>query len=83
MKTVTTLKQGFELTGPIQVQPLPVETSRQGIEVIRTFCTSAAARTLPKVVNGYAYRCVKCNEIWFHRIQAYRHECAGVTLLDF
>ena len=59
----------------------PVETAREGVEVIRTFSSSAVGRTKPKVVYGYAYRCVICNGIWNHRVLAYRHDCEGVTVM--
>ena len=59
----------------------PVETARDGLEVIRTFSSSVFGRSKAKVVYGYAYRCVACNGIWNHRVLAYRHDCAGVTVM--
>jgi hypothetical protein len=70
-----------ELEGHYLSQPVPQETAREGVEVIRTFFSSSAARKVPKVVNGYAYRCIQCNGIWSHRMQAYRHDCPGITVL--
>lgn len=81
MGLVIGTKESTELLGKVQQQLLPQETTREGIEVIRTFCSSAVARPVAKVLYGYAYRCIKCNGIWLHRVQSYKHECLGVTVL--
>ena len=70
-----------KLLGELHDESAPQETCREGIEVIRTFCTSSGARPVAKVVYGYAYRCIKCNGIWLHRMQSFRHECPGITVL--
>ena len=69
------------LAAQITVEPNPVEPAREGIEVLRTYYATCERKNTPKIVNGFAYRCVVCNEVWKHRIQAYRHQCLGVTVL--
>lgn len=69
------------LVAQITLEPTPVEPARAGIEVIRTYYASCERHNMPKIVNGFAYRCVVCNEVWSRRIEAYRHACLGVTVL--
>jgi hypothetical protein len=69
------------LVAQITLEPTPVEPAREGIEVIRTYYASCERINMPKIVNGFAYRCIVCNEVWNHRIEAYRHQCLGVTVL--
>ena len=69
------------LAAQITLEPTPVEPARAGIEVIRTYYASCERNNMPKIVNGFAYRCIVCNEVWNHRIEAYRHQCLGVTVL--
>jgi hypothetical protein len=71
------------LVAQITLEPTPMEPSRTGIEVIRTYYATCERHNMPKIVNGFAYRCLACNEVWNHRIEAYRHECLGVTVLGF
>ena len=63
------------LVAQISLEPTPVEPARAGIEVIRTYYASCERTNMPKIVNGFAYRCLTCNEVWNHRIEAYRHQC--------
>lgn len=69
------------LAAQMIIEPTPVEAAREGIEVIRTYYATCVRSNMPKIVNGFAYRCVVCNEVWNHRIEAYRHQCLGVTVL--
>jgi hypothetical protein len=65
------------LVAQLTLEPTPTESARAGIEVIRTYSASCVRINMPKIVNGFAYRCLACNEFWSHRIQAYRHQCIG------
>lgn len=65
------------LTAQMTIEPTPVEPARAGIEVIRTYTATSVCHDMPKIVNGFAYRCLACNALWTHRIEAYRHQCVA------
>ena len=62
------------------METLPIETTRDHLEVVPTTTCTYYEAGKTRVVYGFAYRCIACEVIWLHRKQAHGHACAGAKV---